>query len=161
MMMHFPHSRTICLSMLLIATTSCAASAESPTPTPIPRTQGPFVVKQIASLGGESISGEVCDLAVTFTVGVDAPSTTFVFKFVPQAADHGQVYYAYVIAGAGESHDAKGNYTIGEPSADGTLLLSMTVSDHVTFKGFSGTFNNEYKFNLVPSSTNTSCPNSP
>jgi hypothetical protein len=40
---------------------------------------------------------------------------------------------------------------------NGTLQLTMSVSDHVVFKGFDGNMPNNYKFNLVPSG-DTPCP---
>jgi len=93
-----------------------------------------------------------------FLVAVKAPKVTFAFDFVPQTSNHGQWRYAYSIPTAGETHDANGNYTINLAVPDGTLLLSMTGSDHVMFKGFDGKFPVNYRFNLVPSQ-NTGCPN--
>lgn len=122
------------------------------TPNPTPRLQGPYVVRQSKSLGGEKISGLVCSLTQVFVVTSAAPEITFIFNFVPIAADHGRWTYAYSIPRAGESHDANGNYTVRPTSSDGTLGLSMTGSDHVVFKGFDGTFPVNYGFDLVPSS---------
>jgi hypothetical protein len=115
------------------------------------------VVKQIETLGGETISGVVCSLLLPFSVNSVTPRVSFVFVFAPRDTGHGQVTYAYFIPSAGESHDAKGNYTISPASADGTLLLSLAVSDHVVFKGFDGNIPLQYKFDLVPSTTVT-CP---
>ena len=135
----------------------------SPTPTSITPTQiplpsaGPYVVKQIETLGGEVISGIVCNLTRPFSVNSNTPKVSFVFVFVPQDAGLGTVTYAYSIPSAGETHDAKGNYTLSSAGADGTLLLSMAVSDHVTFKGFDGNIPNHSKFDLVPTATAT-CP---
>jgi hypothetical protein len=134
--------------------------AETPTegPTPSPAgSQGPYLVKQTHSLGGEVISGQVCSLIKPFTVTSAAPKVTFTFNFVPIAADHGNLAYAYSLPSAGESHDARGTYVITQASSDGTLLLSMAVSDHVVFKGFDGNMPVKYDFKLVPS-TQTSCP---
>jgi hypothetical protein len=108
-------------------------------------------------LGGEVISGVVCSLKLPFSVNSVTPRVSFVFVFVPVDAGHGRVTYAYSIPSAGESHDATGNYTISPAGADGTLLLSLAVSDHVVFKGFDGNLPVQYKFNLVPSTTMT-CP---
>ena len=128
------------------------------TPTiPIPNPGGPYVVKQVESLGGEVISGQVCSLSHPFFVNSATSKAAWVFNFLPQAANHGSVTYAYSIPSAGEAHTAAGSYTISPPDKDGTLHLSLTVSDHVTFKGFDGKIPLSYKFDLVPSG-NTSCP---
>jgi hypothetical protein len=119
--------------------------------------QGPYVVKQIETLGHESIAGYVCSTTNAFIVNVAAPKAAFVFNFMPQAADHGTWTYAYSISSAGETHDASGNYKIS-PGEDNKLQLTMTGSDHVTFKGVDQKFPVNYKFDLVPSE-NTSCPN--
>jgi hypothetical protein len=127
------------------------------TDTPPPPSAGPYVVKQIETLGGEVISGVVCSLTRPFSVNSVTPKVSFVFVFVPLDDKHGKVAYMYSIPSAGESHDAKGNYTISPASTDGTLLLSLAVSDHVVFKGFDGNIPLHYKFDLVPSTTAT-CP---
>lgn len=129
----------------------------APTLIPTPMAQGPYVVKQIRSAGGETISGEVCTITDAFTVTFKAPAVTFITRFVPQNASSGNLSYAYSLPKAGETHDATGTYTLSLANADGTLLLSMIVSDHVVFKGFDGIKTVNYEFNLVPS-TNTSCP---
>jgi len=132
----------------------------SPTePPPLPSAR-PYVVKQIETLGGEVISGAVCNLTQPFIVTSATPHVTFVFSFVPQDAGHGKVAYAYSIKSAGESHDAAGTYSLNPVSTDGTLQLSLSVSDHVVFKGFDGNIPNRYKFNLVPSDS-TPCPPAP
>jgi hypothetical protein len=79
------------------------------------------------------------------------------FLFVPRNASAGAVSYAYSIPSAGETHQASGTYTIGQPAHDGTLRLSLAVSDHVVFHGFDGTIPNRYAFDLVPSGA-TGCP---
>ena len=127
--------------------------AATPTPTPLPTpdiTTGPYAVEQIISLGGETISGIVCDLTRPFTVNVVAPATPFTFNFLPSSPTAGSLTYAYNLPKAGESHDATGSYTIASPGTDGKRLLSMKVSDHVVFKGFDGNIPNNYRFNLVP-----------
>jgi hypothetical protein len=111
---------------------------------------GPFTVKQTMNLGGETLSGTVCDLTKQFAVQAVAPAVSWTFLFSPGSATQGTVTYAYTISSAGETHNASGNYTVGLPAADGTLVLSMTVRDHVTFNGFDGTFPLTYKFSLVP-----------
>ena len=127
------------------------------TPTPPPLSAGPYVVKQIETLGGEVISGVVCSLTLPFSVNSVTPRVSFVFVFAPLDAGHGKVTYTYSIPSAGESHNATGTYTINPAGTDGTLLLSLTVSDHVVFKGFDGNIPLRYKFDLVPSATAT-CP---
>jgi hypothetical protein len=143
----------------------------SPTPTPTPtdtptptatrgtpeETSVSYLVKQIETLGGEVISGSVCSLTKPFSVNSVTPKVAFVFVFVPIDAQHGNMMYTYSIPSAGESHDAKGTYTISPASPDGTLLLSLAGSDHVVFKGFDGNIPIHYKFDLVPSTTVT-CP---
>jgi len=128
------------------------------TPPPLPDIQTrPYIVKQIETLGGEVISGVVCSLAQPFSVLSTTPHVTFSFAFVPLNAQQGKVSYAYSIKSAGESHDASGTYSLTPVGNDGTLQLSMAVSDHVVFKGFDGNIPNHYKFNLVPSD-NSTCP---
>ena len=117
---------------------------------------GPYVVKQIETLGGEVISGEVCSLTKPFSVFSSTPHVGFTFYFTPQGAQGGMVTYAYTISSAGESHDASGSYSLNPASEDGTVHLSLSVSDHVVFKGFDGNIPNNYKFDLVPS-TKTHC----
>ncbi len=129
----------------------------TPTPSSTSKPQGPFVVKQIRSQGGETISGEVCSITDTFGVTFKTPSVTFITQFVPQNASAGNLSYAYSLPKAGETHDATGTYTLSLAGADGTLLLSMKVSDHVVSNGYDGTIPINYEFNLVPSS-HTSCP---
>lgn len=127
-------------------------------PTQLPDIQGgPYVVKQIETLGGESISGVVCSVSQPFSVLSVTPHVTFSFYFVPKNAQQGTVAYAYSISSAGESHDASGTYTLSPVDKAGTLQLSLAVSDHVVFKGFDGNIPNRYKFNLVPSG-GSPCP---
>jgi hypothetical protein len=115
------------------------------------------LVKQTETLGGEKISGFVCNLTQPFSVTVAAPAVTFVFSFLPAAADHGRWNYAYSLPKAGESHDAKGAYTIRQASEKGVLVLAMTGSDHVVFHGFDGNIPSRYQFNLVPTA-DVPCP---
>ena len=138
--------------------TNNTAETLAPTPglTPDVAT-GPYVVKQIETLGHESISGVVCKVTQPFGVNASAPEVSWVFGFAPLGSDHGNWTYAYSIPKAGESHDAKGAYTLAQASSDGTLRLTMTGSDHVVFKGFDGSIPVRYKFDLVPS-PNTTCP---
>ncbi len=140
---------------------SSEGGSNSASPTKLPDISSiAYVVKQIETLGGESISGIVCSLTQPFSVLSVTPHVTFTFIFVPQNAQQGKVAYAYSIQSAGESHDASGTYTLAQVSKDGTLQLSLTVSDHVVFKGFDGNIPNHYKFNLVPSAA-VSCPAAP
>ncbi len=136
-------------------------ATDTPTDTPAPTTvpQGPYLVKQTETLGGETLSGAVCSLTEPFIVTSTTPKVTFTFVFTPQAADHGTLTYAYSIPSAGETHDAHGTYTIQPAGADGTLTLSLSVSDHVTFKGFDGNIPLKYQFNLVPTA-GVPCPSS-
>ncbi len=138
--------------------TNNPADTLSPTSWVTPAAEtAPFVVKQIQTLGHETISGVVCSITKPFTVNAVAPEVSWAFNFAPLGGDHGNWTYAYSISRAGESHDAKGKYTLTQTSPDGTLGLTMTGSDHVVFKGFDGNFPVNYKFNLVPSQ-NTTCP---
>jgi hypothetical protein len=121
---------------------------------------GPYTVKQIETLGGEAISGTVCSTSKPFSVLSVTPHVTFTFIFVPLDAQRGNVTYSYSIPSAGESHDAAGTYTLAGVDKAGTLQLSLTVSDHVVFKGFDGNIPNHYKFNLVPSG-GPPCPAAP
>lgn len=114
---------------------------------------GPFTVKQTETLGGETLSGSVCDVTKPFAVLAATKAVTWTFLFAPSSATKGTVTYAYTIPSAGESHNASGTYTLGQPARDGTLVLSMTVKDHVTFKGFDGNIPLNYKFSLVPSAS--------
>jgi hypothetical protein len=120
----------------------------------------PYVVKQIVSLGHETISGQVCNLTQKFTVNAVAPEVSWNFIYNPSDAGQGSWVYAYSIPKAGETHDAAGSYKISQVSSDGTLRLTMTGSDKVAFKGFAGTIPVNYYYNLVPSQ-NTACPNTP
>jgi hypothetical protein len=133
---------------------SSTATATEPLPSPF---GGPYVVKQIETLGGEVLSGFACKVTQPFFVTAAAPKVTFVFYFAPLDVQHGHVSYRYSIPSAGESHDAAGTYTLSPLGTDGTLQLSLAVSDHVVFKGFDGNIPNHYKFNLVPVDT-PSCP---
>ncbi len=132
-----------------------SSPAPTPNPSPVPAT-GPYLVKQTETLGHESISGQVCSTVAPFFVTSVTPEATFTFNFVPAAADHGTLTYAYSIPKAGESHSATGTYTISLARSDGTRTLSLRVSDHVVFKGFDGNLPVGYKFDLVPS-PNISC----
>ena len=134
------------------------SSEATPEPTQLADLSGgPYTVKQIETLGGEAISGTVCSTSKPFSVLSVTPHVTFTFNFVPLDAQHGNVTYTYSIPSAGESHDAAGTYTLAGVDKAGTLQLSLTVSDHVVFKGFDGNIPNRYKFNLVRTD-NTACP---
>lgn len=133
------------------------ASTPVPTPNPIPPVGAPYVVKQIITLGNETISGQVCSVTGNFLVTSTTPAVTFQMLFFPQGAERGSLSYAYSIPKAGETHAATGSYTITSGGADGTLLVTMAVRDHVVFKGFDGIIPINYKYDLVPSQA-TSCP---
>ena len=130
------------------------ATATQPPPSP---SGGPYVVKQVETLGGEVLSGYACKVTQPFNVTSATPRVTFVFNFAPLDGQHGNVTYRYSIPSAGEMHDAAGTYTLSPLDTDGTLQLSLVVSDHVVFKGFDGNIPNRYKFNLVPVAT-APCP---
>ncbi len=115
------------------------------------------MVKQIETLGGESISGLVCSLAQPFIVNFVTPKITFNNTYAPQSNSNGSWAYAYSFPTLGETHDAKGSYTLSPAGADGTLLLTETGSDHVVFHGFDGSVPVNYKFDLVPTS-GSPCP---
>ena len=132
----------------------------SPTPTPGGPPGAPYVVRQVETLGGEAISGIVCSPSRPFTVAAHTSKVAWTFVFTPDGATAGSVSYAYSIPSAGESHRATGSYRISAPEHDGTLHLSLTVSDHVVFKGFDGNIPVRYKFDLVPTGT-AGCPTSP
>ncbi len=138
-----------------------ATPTSSPTPTPTftptPDRPGPYLVKQTETLGGESISGMICNTLQPFDVTYATPHVTFVTHYFPQDGSRGKWAYAYSIASAGESHEANGAYTLQPTKEAGVLLLSMSGSDHVVFHGFDGKVPSRYKFDLVPGSGAT-CP---
>jgi hypothetical protein len=126
------------------------SSAPQPSPPTDVMPVGPFIVKQIETLGGESISGGVCRLGDVFAVNFVTPRVAFTALFTPVAsALAGNVSYRYSIPSAGESHAAQGNYTGQVDTAARAVHISMFVSDHVVFKGFDGNIPNRYKFDLV------------
>jgi hypothetical protein len=133
---------------------SSDATATQPPPSP---SGGPYMVKQIQTLGGEVLSGYACKVTQPFNVTSATPKVTFVFNFTPLDGQHGNVTYNYSIPSAGETHAAAGTYTFSPLGTDGTLQLSLAVSDHVVFKGFDGNIPLRYKFNLVPAGTSP-CP---
>ena len=110
-------------------------------------------MKQVETLGGESISGIVCSPSRRFTVAARTSKVAWTFVFAPDGATAGAVSYAYSIPSAGESHQATGSYKVSPSEHDGTLHLSLTVSDHVVFKGFDGKIPVRYTFDLVPTGT--------
>ncbi|MGZ4673315.1 MAG: hypothetical protein ACXWBO_11520 [Ilumatobacteraceae bacterium] len=117
---------------------------------------GAYTVKQIETVGGESINGLVCDVRHPFVVNAATSKVAWVFLFTPTGnGGTGNVSYAYSIPSAGESHAATGTYTVTDSDQSGTRHVSLTVSDHVVFKGFDGNMPLHYKFDLVPAST---CP---
>jgi hypothetical protein len=140
-----------------LSPTPSETPTETETPTPNPQAGGPYLVEQTETLGGEKISGVVCSLVKPFAVTSVTPKVTFSFVFVPVAAEHGNVTYSYSIPTAGESHDAKGKYTIRSILGTNKLNLSLQVSDHVVFRGFDGIFPLNYEFDLVPNQ-NIPCP---
>jgi hypothetical protein len=119
-------------------------------------TNGPYSVKQLVTLGHETIGGVVCDVRRGFVVNATTPQVSWAFVFTPAGdGGTGAVGYNYNIPKAGESHAATGSYTLSGPDHDGTRHLVLTVQDHVVFKGFDGNIPNRYSFDLVPGAT---CP---
>jgi len=127
------------------------SAATTVTATFLKASTGPFTVKQTESLGGETLSGSVCDVTKPFAVLAATKRVAWTFKFTPNSATSGAVGYTYSIPSAGESHNATGTYRLSQPAPDGTLVLSLAVSDRVVFKGFDGPIPLRYKFSLVPS----------
>jgi hypothetical protein len=106
--------------------------------------KGPYAIKQTRRIGGEALSGHVCTLNSDFAVTFETPPVTFQLKLKPQpvtarasaaVAMHGTWSYAYLLARAGESHDASGEYDVIEDLAARRLHLEMHGTDHVVFKG--------------------------
>jgi len=128
--------------------------------------RGPYVVQQTRRIGREVLSGRVCALGAEFQVTFETPPVTFQLKLKPQPAStrsphaapqHGTWSYDYLLARAGESHDASGEYDIVEDLAARRLHLAMRGSDHVVFKGHDGMHPIDYGFDLVPT-PGTACP---
>lgn len=115
--------------------------------------RGPYTVKQVESLGGEKISGLVCNVGQPFIVSASTSRVSWQFVFVPKDENAGAVSYAYNIPSAGESHSANGSYTVSAADKNGTRTVNLKVSDHVVFHGFDGNIPVAYKFDLVPVST--------
>ena len=135
------------------ATSATSNPPESTTSSSIaPGSGAPYTVKQIQTLGGETISGTVCSTTAPFFVSAATSKAAWTFQF-----NGGRVKYAYSIPSAGESHSATGTYTLSRPDRDGTIHLSLGVSDHVVFKGFDGNIPLKYRFDLVPS-IDVHCP---
>lgn len=138
-----------------------ASPTSSPTPTPTftptPDRAGTYLVKQIQTLGGETISGAVCNTLKPFDVSYVTPKVSFVTHYFPTNGGQGNWAYAYTIDSAGESHDANGTYTLKPTDKPGVLLLNMIGSDHVVFHGFDGKVPSRYQFDLVEASVKT-CP---
>jgi hypothetical protein len=131
-------------------------SSEPDTSLPDTPDFGAYTVKQIETLGGESINGLVCDIRRPFTVNAATSKAAWAFLFTPTGnGGTGTVSYAYSIPSAGESHVATGTYTVTDSDQTGTRHVELSVSDHVVFKGFDGNIPVQYKFDLVPAPT---CP---
>ena len=95
-------------------------------------------------------------------VPANTPKVSMLFVFDPHGVSSsgraGNTFgYAYQIPSAGESHHAAGTYTL-TPNPDGSLKVSITASDHVTFKGFDGNMPVHYEFDLVPMGGEATCP---
>ncbi len=113
---------------------------------------GPYVVKQTQTLGGETISGTVCNTRAPFRVAAATSKVSWNFLF-----NRGTMSYAYTIPGAGESHAATGTYTLSKPDVHGVVHLTLAGRDRVVFHGFNGAIPIRYGFDLVPAA-NTPCP---
>lgn len=138
-----------------IATTSTVPETTTTEAAP----SGTYGVRQTQTLGGETISGTVCDIARSFTVHASTSKVAWTFAFVPShaAARAGTVTgtfsYAYQVPGAGESHIGSGTYRISAAAAKGTRTVSLAGRDRVVFHGFNGPIPVRYSFALVPSAT--------
>ena len=130
-------------------------------PTVVP--VGPYVVRQTMTLADEKLEtpdGGVC-LNSIWRIPANTPKVSMLFVFDPHGVSSsgqaGNTFgYAYQIPDAGEAHHAEGNYTL-TPNPDGSLRVSITASDHVTFKGFDGVMPIHYGFDLVPMGGDTTC----
>jgi hypothetical protein len=134
-----------------------AGSSPAPTASVTAPPGSPYKVKQTTSLGGEVVSGTVCDLTKPFNVTFATPPVTFTIAFRPRDGAGGALSYRYLLPRAGESHDASGTYTASVPGADAVVHVVTQVSDHVVFKGFDGIKPTTYAFDLVPAPDAT-CP---
>lgn len=130
---------------------------EQPTPTlnPTAVPVGPYLVRQTETRADEVLgtpAGGVCTDRL-WSVPANTPRVSWLFVFDPHGSYPGitgnTFGYAYSIPSAGETHDAHGSYTLTE-NPDGTLTVSITAVDHVTFTGFDGTMPDQYRFDLVP-----------
>jgi hypothetical protein len=129
------------------------------TPSPTPPGGPPYVVRKSEDLGGETLTGTMCDTSRSFSVIVATPTVTFTEAFAPAGSTSGSLSYAYAFPDLGESHDATGSYTISGPGPDNVLHLALTGRDHVVFNGFDGRVPINYRFDLVPA-TVSGCPSS-
>jgi hypothetical protein len=131
----------------------------TPQPTAVPTQPSgpPYVVRKTENLGGETLTGIVCDTSRPFSVIVATPTVTFTEAFAPAGPASGSLSYAYAFPDLGESHDATGSYTISGPGPDNVLHLALTGHDHVVFNGFDGQVPVNYRFDLVPTAL-SDCP---
>ena len=111
---------------------------------------GPYQVVKIMNLGGETLDGVVCAINQPFVVHMHTPRINFDISFAPVGRTDGVWTYAYGFPDLGETHDARGQYTISAPAADGTRSLTINGSDHVVFNGFDGPFPMNYVMQLTP-----------
>ena len=136
----------------LPATTSPPTTAPPTTDVQAPYF-GPYGVLKTMNMGGEILSGAVCDVRSPFQVGFETPTISWSMAFVPDAAQQGgsgTLSYAYSFPSLGESHDATGTYTMSVPDPTGVRHVALSSSDHVVFNGFDGNIPMSYKFDLVP-----------
>jgi hypothetical protein len=121
--------------------------------------RGPYEVKQTKQLGREVLAGRVCTLVDEFQVIFQTPPITFKMSLKPQAAStinsqlmplQGTWSYAYVLARAGETHEASGEFDIAEDLPARRLHVTVRGKDHVVFKGHDGLHKIDYGFDLAP-----------
>ncbi len=142
--------------------TSAPSPTAAPTPTvpPTPEASptfvaGPYSVKLTNPEGGlvmDTPAGGVCTNH-PFQIPAHNPSVSFVLMFDPNGNSFS---YSYSLPDLGETDDAQGIYTL-TPHGDGSLTVSVTAQDHVTFTGFDGNMPANYAFDLVPLGSG-SCP---
>ena len=115
------------------------------------------------TLAGEKLETPVGGICVNsiWRVPANTPKVSMLFVFDPHGVNSsglaGNTFgYYYQIPSAGEEHHAEGNYSL-TPNPDGSLKVSISAMDHVTFKGFDGNIPVHYEFDLVPMGGNATC----
>ena len=135
-----------------------------PTPTINPTVvpTGPYLVRQTMTLADEVLGtpdGGVCTNTL-FRIPAVTQGVSILFVFDPHGlypGIQGNTFgYRYEISDTGETHAAEGSYTL-TPNPDGSLKVSISANDHVTFKGFDGVIPVSYEFDLVPMGGDATC----